>query len=426
MSAVPIPRGPEDRHEAEVPPTTAPHLSPVESHGSEHALRRTGRWALVAVLLLLSGAAWRSHVNNVQAKQVADSTLANATRTVLTTHARAGQAQRQVALPATLRGRNEAAIYARTSGYVKAWKKDIGDQVRKGEVLLIIDTPEVDQDLAQARAVLQQVQARLTLAQSSLARWEDLRLSKAVSQQELDERRAAHQQTQADLAAAQANVRRLQEQHDFGRVTAPFDGVVVRRHVDVGALVAAGSATSARPLYELSETRELRLTVGVPQAYADDVAVGKAVQVRLLEKPVHPVQGEITRMAGGIDATTRALEVEVRIPNAQGALLPGAYVEVSLNLSGSPKALLLPPNALQFRQDGPRVAVVDAQQRIVIKPVKLGRDLGKQVEVLAGLSPKDAVILNPADALEAGERVAAKEAPPPPKEADKKKPADKT
>jgi multidrug efflux system membrane fusion protein len=424
MNAVLSPNGPFDPLDPDDRPADAPSKDLGE--GSQRAVRQVGRWALVGVALLLGGAGLRTHVNSVHASQVADSARINAVRAVLTTQAQATQASRHVALPATLHGRNEAAIYARTSGYVKDWEKDIGDVVRKGEVLLVIDTPEVDQDLAQARAVLEQVKARLALAQSSLARWEDLRQSKAVSQQEVDERRATQQQALADQAAAQANVRRLQELHEFGRVTAPFDGVVVKRHVDVGALVAAGSATISKPLYELSETRELRLTVGVPQAYAGDVAVGKPVQIRLLEKPIHPVQGEITRVSGGIDATTRALEVEVRIPNPDGALLPGAYVEVGLTLRGSPKALLLPPNVLQFRQDGPRVAVVNDQQQIVIKPIKLGRDLGKLVEVLDGLDPKDAVVLNPADALEPGEKVLAKAAPPPAKDADKKKPTNKS
>ena len=174
--------------------------------------------------------------------------------------------------------------------------------------------------------------------------------------------------------------------------------------------MTSGSST-AKPLYELAQTDELRLTVGVPQAYAADVALGKVVQVKLLEQPIQPFKGEISRVSGGLDVATRTLDVEVRIRDHNGPLLPGAYVEVSLPLSGSPKALLLPPNALQFRQDGPRVAVVGADHRIAIKPVKLGRDLGKQVEVLAGLSPQDQIVLNPPDAIEAGEQVQTKAAP---------------
>jgi len=375
-------------------------------------MRRTGQVGAAVLVLLACGAATRWWSDTVHAREVANTTQANAVRTVLTTPPQTSKGERKVSLPATLRGRNEAAIYARTNGYVRAWRKDIGDNVRRGEVLVVIDTPEVDQDLAQARAMQAQVKARLALAVSSMARYEALRAGNAVSQQEYEERRAAQQQAEADLAASQANVRRLQQLHDFGRVTAPFDGVVVKRLVDVGALVTAGSA-NARPLYELSQPQDLRLTVAVPQAYAQDVKVGKAVQVKLLERPVQPIQGEVVRVAGGLDASTRAMDVEVRITDPTGTLLPGAYVEVALGLGGSSKAMLVPPNALQFRQDGPRVAVVNAQQRIELKPVKLGRDLGKQVEVLAGLGPKDQVVLNPPDAIEAGEPVRAQPAPPP-------------
>ena len=227
-----------------------------------------------------------------------DRTERSALRSVLTTQAKPGQGLRTVALPATLRGGNEAALYARTNGYVKAWTRDIGDKVKRGDVLAIIDTPEVDQDLAQAQATQAQIQARLALTQSSLARWEGLRQRDAVSQQELDERRAAHQQAQADLAASQANVRRLQQLHDFGRITAPFDGVVVRRNVDVGALVAAGSAGSNKELFYLAQTDALRLTVAIPQVYASDVSVGKEVSVKLLERPQAPGTGQITPRLG--------------------------------------------------------------------------------------------------------------------------------
>ena len=375
------------------------------------ALRRARRAGLVALTLLLGGAGIRTYVNAVQAKSVESSTQDNALKTVLITYPKSGQVQRTVALPATLRGRNEAAIYARTNGYVRAWHKDIGDKVKKGDVLAIIDTPEVDQDLAQAKATQEQIKSRLGLTESSLLRWEGLRKSDAVSQQELDERRAAQQQAEADLAAARANVARLEQLHDFGRITAPFDGVVVRRNVEVGALVNSGSA-STKELFYLAQTDALRLTVAVPQSYAGDVAVGKEVTVKLLEKPNAPVKGEIARMSGGLDVATRSIQVEVALPNKDGKLLPGAYVEVALPLSGSGRALLVPPNTLQFRQDGPRVAVIGEGDKISLRPVKLGRDLGRSVEVIAGLSPKDAVVLNPHDTIEEGERVSKREAPP--------------
>ncbi len=379
------------------------------------SVQRARRIALVALALLLGGAGVRTYVNSVHAKAIQSATEEGAVNQVLVTHARSGQGQRTVALPATLRGQNEAAIYARTNGYLRSWHKDIGDTVKKGDLLAVIDTPEVDQDLAQAKATQEQIKARLALTQSSLARWEGLRQRDAVSQQELDERRAAQQQAQADLNASKANVQRLQQLHDFGRITAPFSGVVVRRNVEVGALVAAGSATNTKELFYLAQTDDLRLTVAVPQAYAGDVAIGKEVSIKLLEKPTAPVKGQIKRVSGGIDVATRSVQVEVSLPNKDGKLLPGSYVEVSLTLSGSAKALLLPPNTLQFRQDGPRVAVVGEGGKVSIKQVKLGRDLGKQVEVLSGITPKDAVVLNPHDTIVEGERVNAKDAPPEPK-----------
>lgn len=390
-------------------PTSLKH-DPVHSEAGS-AVRRA-RWIGIAVLaLLLGGAGMRTYFNVAHAKSVVDRTDRSALKSVLTTQARPGQGLRTVALPATLRGRNEAALFARTNGYVRAWSKDIGDHVKKGDVLAIIDTPEVDQDLAQAQAAQAQIQSRLVLAQSSLVRWEDLRKRDAVSQQELDERHAAQQQALADLAASQANVRRLQQLHDFGRITAPFDGVVVRRNVEVGALVASGSANTTRELFYLAQTDVLRLTVAIPQVYASDVAVGKEVSIKLLERPNAPGRGKITRVSGGVDVATRSVQVEVSLDNKGGDFLPGSYVEVALPLSGVAKTLLLPPNTLQFRQDGARVAVVGAGDKVFLRDVKLGRDLGRTVEVIAGITPQDVIILNPSDTIEEGEQVLAQKAP---------------
>ncbi len=379
---------------------------------ASHAVKHARHLALAVGVLLFLGAGVRTYVNVAHAADVEKATRVSAIKTVLTTHAKPGQGARVVALPATLRGRNEAALYARTNGYVREWKKDIGDKVHKGDVLAIIDTPEVDQDLAQAQAAQGQIKARLNLAETSLTRWEGLRQRDAVSQQELDERRAALQQAQADFAASKAQVKRLKQLHDFARITAPFDGVVVRRNVEVGALVAAGSATNTRELFYLTQTDELRLTVAVPQAYASDVKVGKEVNVKLLERPNAPFKGKIARVSGGVDIATRSVQVEIALANDEGKLLPGAYVEVGLPLSGAAKVLLLPANTLQFRQDGARVAVVGAGGKIALKAVKLGRDLGRSVEVISGITPNDVVVLNPQDTFMDGEKVAAREAPP--------------
>lgn len=383
-----------------------------ETVAVRRAVRRAKVLGLLALAVLLSGAGVRAWLNAAHAQTVAQRTQDQATPTVLVTSPKPSKALREIALPATLRGRNEAAIYARTNGYIKVWKKDLGDVVRKGDVLAVIDTPEVDQDLSQAQANQEQIKARLGLAQTSLVRWEGLRQRDAVSQQEVDERRAALQQAQADLAASQANVRRLQQLHEFGVITAPFDGVVVRRSAEVGALVSAGSGGTSKPLYDLAQTDRLRLTVSVPQAFAADVQRGKEVGIKLLERPQLPFKGTVTRVSGGIDVATRSLLVEVELPNQHGLLLPGGYVEVSLPLAGTPKALLLPPNALQFRQDGARVAVVGEGGRLSLRAVTLGRDLGRSVEVLAGVKAQDMVVVNPHDTIEEGQRVKTRVLPP--------------
>ncbi|RZI84800.1 MAG: efflux RND transporter periplasmic adaptor subunit [Rubrivivax sp.] len=376
-----------------------------------HQLRRASRLGLAALILLLGGAAVRVYTTSVQAKALDSVTTQNAARSVLTTRARPGDAKRNLALPGTLRGNTEAAIYARTSGYLQRWTKDIGDRVHKGELLAVIDTPEADQELAQALATREQIKARLALAQSSLARWQGLRQRDAVSQQELDERSAAHQQAAADLSAANANVKRLEQLQSFRRITAPFDGVVVRRNVEVGALIGAGSGSNNRELFYLAQSDTLRVTVAIPQAYADNVKPGQEVTVKLIERPSVAIKGTVARSAGAIDSATRSMQVEIALPNQDGKLIPGAYVEVNLPLQSGGRALVLSVNALQFRQEGPRVAVVNGD-RISLRNIKLGRDLGRVVEVTSGLGPKDAVVLNPHDAIEEGERVIAREAPP--------------
>lgn len=375
------------------------------------SLRRPTRIAIAAALLLVGGAAVRAYTTNVQVKALDSTTTKNAARSVLTVKARPGDSKRVLALPGTLRGQTEAAIHARTSGYLQRWTKDIGDPVRKGELLAVIDTPEADQELAQALAARDQIKARLALTQSSLARWESLRQQDAVSQQELDERSAAHLQAKADLSAADANVKRLEQLQSFRRITAPFDGVVVRRNVEVGALIGAGSTSNNRELFYLAQSDTLRVTVAIPQIYTDSIKPGQEVTVRLIEKPSVTFKGSVARTAGAIESATRSMQVEIALPNKDGKLIPGSYVEVNLPLQGGSRAMVLSVNALQFRQDGPRVAVVNGD-RISLRSIKLGRDLGRVVEVTEGLDPKDVVVLNPHDSVEEGEFVIAQEAPP--------------
>ncbi|HVO89162.1 MAG TPA: efflux RND transporter periplasmic adaptor subunit, partial [Casimicrobiaceae bacterium] len=308
---------------------------------------------------------------------------------------------RSVLLPGTLQGFIQSPISARSSGYLRRWYKDIGSSVAKGELLADIETPEVDQQLSQAVAAREQAAASLALAQSSRARWESLRAKDVVSQQELDERRGAEAQAKANLAAADANVERLRELEAFKRIVAPFAGVITRRNVDVGDLIDAGGA---RPMFQLTQTDPLRLYVNVPQSYAQSVKAGQKVVVTQAELPGRQFQGQVTRTAASIEAVSRTMQVEVVLPNRDGVLLPGALVQVSLPIEGTP-SLVVPTNSVLFRREGPRVAVVDDGGMVRLHAVRLGRDFGETVEVVEGIASTDRIVLNPQDSLTDGDHV---------------------
>jgi RND family efflux transporter MFP subunit len=376
-------------------------------------LRRAGWWTAGLVLLLLTGAAVRGYSNTRAAAQLADENANDAVRAVFTVTPKPVARGRNVTLPATLRGLQEAAVVARTGGYLQRWTKDIGDRVKAGELLAVIDAPEAEEELRQARATLEQVRATAALTQSALVRYEQLGERDAVSKQELDERRAARAKAGADLAGSQANVKRLETLAALRRVVAPFDGVVVRRNAEVGQLISTGTA---RELYYLAQTDRLRIDLAVPQVHAADVQTGQAVQVRWPDRPGTPTPGRIARTAPGLDTATRTRQVVIELDNPGQRLLPGAYVEVvwsppkSRATGADSGPLVVPTGVLQFRQEGPRIAVVE-QGRIALRNVQIGRDLGRTVEILEGIGPKDHLVLNPPDVIIDGEAVSARAAP---------------
>jgi len=324
---------------------------------------------------------------------------------VITTNAQAVHGSEPLTLPGTLQGMIESPIYARASGYVLRWNKDIGARVNKGDVLAEIDTPEVDQQLSQAIAARQQAAASLELAKSSAERWEALRKKDAVTAQEFNERTSAYTQAQANLAAADANVRRLQKTEEFKRVVAPFAGVVTARNVEVGDLINGGNGGADRALFRLAQVDPLRVYVYVPQAYAQRIKVGDKVSVTQAELPGKEFSGTVVRTAGAIDAATRTMQLEVNLPNKDNALLAGAYVQVALPLSGSSNAMLIPSNVLLFRPEGTRVAVVGGDGKVKLRTVVLGHDLGNKLEVLSGIGTGDRLVINPADSLADGDLV---------------------
>jgi len=368
-------------------------------------LRVAQRSALLIVVLLALGAAGTGIARYLHARDLEAITAAQAISYVTTTTVQASKGGEKLVLPGTLQGFIESPIYARTSGYVLRWNRDIGAHVRKGEVLAELDTPEVDQQLAQARAAREQAASSLDLAKSSAERWESLRQRDAVSQQELDERRSTYIQAQANLAAANANEQRLRNLEGFKRIVAPFDGVVTRRNVDVGDLVDAGNGGAARALFTLAQTDPLRVYVYVPQSYSALVHPGDAVTVTQAEMHGAAFRGTISRTAGAIDTATRTLQVEVSLPNKDGRLLPGAYAQIELPV-GTSGNLLAPSNSLMFRAEGPRVAIVDGTGHIRLQPITVGRDFGQSIELLSGIHPGDQLVLNPADSLADGDVVA--------------------
>jgi len=361
--------------------------------------RRSG---LGLLLFLLLAGGWRLAINQSEAKSLRERTEAGLSRSVIAVRSKPGEVSRKIVLPASLRGNTETQLYARSNGYLSAWHKTIGDQVKKGDLLAVIDVPELEQELAQAHAATTQIKVRLELARSTLKRWTLLKDTDSVIQQEFDEKRSAVLQAEADLAAAQVNVKRLEKVEDYRRIVAPFSGVIMRRSVDVGSLINAGS----QELFALTQIDPLRLTVWVPQAYADDVKVGQDVAVRPADAQGKPVSARVEHVAGALDPVNRSRQVDIALPNKEGKLLPGSYVEIAINVVGSKASpLVVPANVLVIDQAGTHVVVVDAEKRIAFRPVKLGRDFGREVEVLEGMGPSDVLVASPSDLLVEGETV---------------------
>jgi len=367
------------------------------SHGT--VVRRARSASILFVVLLLVGAGITVTVRILHSQTLASTTEQNAHVYVHTIHASGSAAGTAVTLPSTLMGIVEAPIYARSSGYVVRWKKDIGSSVNKDEVLAEIDTPEVDAQLAQAVAARAQQASSLDLAKTSALRWEELRKKDAVTQQDLNERESTYAQAQANLAAADADVLRLKKLESFKAVKAPFAGVIIRRDVEVGDLVDAGNGGAGRALFTLANIHPIRMYVYVPQAYAQRVAIGDPVTVVLTDHPDQPLQATIKHIAGAMDVATRTLQVEINLPNHDGKLLAGSYAQVTLSAKGGSGTLVVPSNVLLFRPEGTRIAVVDAAGKIKLHTVTIGHDLGNTLEILGGITAADNLVMNPGDSI---------------------------
>jgi RND family efflux transporter MFP subunit len=296
----------------------------------------------------------------------------------------------RLVLPGTLRGINEAQIHSRVTGYVKQWFKDLGDTAKQGETLALIDIPEINRQVEEATA-------NFKLAKTVYERWRRLRAEDAVSQQEMDEKTGLYRQSEAVL-------NRLKQLQSFGNVTAPFEGRITRRNINLGDLVNAGNVGNAQAMFTMARTDRLSVYVYLPQDRTSQVKVGDEVSVYQTNAPEKIIKGRIARTAGAIDINTRTLQVDIEIPNENNALLPGAYVEVAMQIALG-NSLIVPTNTLIFGAGGPFIAVVNKDNRAEKKKVTLGVDFGNQVEIRSGIAADDQLILNPMDSLVNGQAV---------------------
>ncbi|MGU7769137.1 efflux RND transporter periplasmic adaptor subunit [Burkholderia sp. MR1-5-21] len=321
----------------------------------------------------------------------------------------AAPASQTLTLPGSVMPYAEASIYARTSGYIAHWRADIGTHVTAGETLAQIAAPDLDAQLRQARADAATAQANYDYAKSTARRWQDMLKTQSVSQQDTDTKVADMNAKRAMLASAQANVAHLTELVSYEAITAPFDGVITARNVDVGTLVTAGG-TPGSPglsgeLFHLEQTDRLRVFVDVPQDSAAGISAGTAVYLTTQQYPGRRFAAHVARSAGAIDPVTRTLRVEIDVDNRDGALMPGAYAQTHLLVPSAAPAFELPVSALLYRPDGVTVATVGANGRTALKTVQIGRDFGTHVEIVSGLGATDRVIDNPGDSIAAGEAV---------------------
>ena len=380
----------------------------VRSNNKPEPSRPRRRW-LVAVLAVAAAAV--VYISGVLPRVKARDTVRKETElmavpTVSVVQPKRSAPVQEIVLPANVQPYISSPIYARTNGYLKRWYADIGTHVKKGQLLAEIETPELDQQLQQARANLNTAEANLKLAEITANRYQGLLKSDSVAQQDTDNAVGNYNADKAIVAADEANVRQLEQLQSFEKIYAPFDGVITVRNTDIGSLIQSGSGGGPQTaLFQIAQPGTLRVYVNVPETYSQAAKPGLTADLVLSEFPGKKFQGALVRTANAIDPNTRTLLVEVDVPNPTGTLLSGAYAELHLKLPTTISTYILPVNTFLFRQEGLRVAAVTDGKHAQLKPITLGHDFGNEAEVIAGLDGNESIIVNPPDSIESGQEV---------------------
>lgn len=365
-----------------------------------------GLLGLIVAFILVGGIVyWGISSRNKESVTLNRETKEMAVPRVSVVHPKRASATQEIVLPANIQAFTDSPIYARTNGYLKRWYVDIGAHVKAGQLLAEIDTPEVDQQLQQARADLNTAEANDHLAEITAARYQGLLKTDAVSRQDADNAAGDWEAKKAMVQSAQFNVKRLEDTQAFQKIYAPFDGVITVRKTDIGALINSGNGGLAQELFHIASIHRMRVYVNVPQTYSRVAKPGLTADLTLPEFPERRFKGTLVRTAEAIDAASRTLLAEFDVGNPTGELLPGAYAEMHLQLPGGSSTYMLPVNTLIFRAEGLQIATVKSDNHVALIPVTLGRDFGNEVEIISGLDGTEQVIVNPPDSLVSNEAV---------------------
>jgi RND family efflux transporter MFP subunit len=374
--------------------------------GNPRPARNNVKWFLLIPVVLCVSGVITFFLRAQDSKKLNTATQANQAESVAVTHPQQGPSDTDLALPATLQAYSDSPVYARTSGYVSHWYADIGTHVRQGQLLAQIESPEVDQELAQARATLAQAQANLTLADITAKRYQSLITTNAVSQQDVDSNNQNFDSQKANVQAMSANVSRLEQMQSFERVIAPFNGVITQRLTDIGNLINAGNGGTGFQLFRIAKIDVVRTFVTVPETYSQQTTDGLKATLAVTSLANQQFTGTVIRNNHAIDVASHTLLVEIDVPNPTGKLMPGAYAEVHMHVPVPVRSLVVPSGSVLYQAAGPQIAVVNQNSQVELRKVGLGRDFGSTIEITSGLSASDSFITSPPDYLVDGMKVA--------------------